>query len=159
MTNSYEKLDALLTRNGWTLECESPLEIRHDESGSFATGFAANLVIDNLRATAVPLQLYVDDQQEPPPVAAWPLDDDLVRPFVDSGQIVTFTAVIPLDELVSRDIDGLNEYCQQAFGDGLDINDTEFRVVPGETDGASGWNRRFTGDVTLQVTCTVHSAN
>lgn len=41
--------DALLEANGWTLECESPLEIRHDISGSFASGLAARLVLDHLR--------------------------------------------------------------------------------------------------------------
>lgn len=34
----------LLKENGWTLECESPLEIRHD-NGSFATMLAADIII------------------------------------------------------------------------------------------------------------------
>ena len=33
---------------GWTIECESPLEVRHTD-GSFATLNAAQLVIDSLR--------------------------------------------------------------------------------------------------------------
>ena len=37
----------LLSKNGWVLECESPLEIRH-EDGSFATQQAANIVINSL---------------------------------------------------------------------------------------------------------------
>lgn len=35
----------LLSEGGWTIECQSPLEIRH-EDGSFASGFAAQIVID-----------------------------------------------------------------------------------------------------------------
>lgn len=37
----------LLQSNGWTVECESPFEIRH-EDGSFATGAAAFLVMHTL---------------------------------------------------------------------------------------------------------------
>ncbi len=39
----------LLEVNGWTVECESPFEIRHEETGSRATGCAAELVLDSLR--------------------------------------------------------------------------------------------------------------
>lgn len=38
-----------LEENGWTVECESPLEIRENESGSFATGYAAKCVLESLR--------------------------------------------------------------------------------------------------------------
>jgi endonuclease III len=38
----------ILEANGWTVECESPLEIRHEESESFATGTAAYFVLDAL---------------------------------------------------------------------------------------------------------------
>lgn len=34
--------------DGWVIECESPLEIRHTD-GSFATGQAARLVLDGLK--------------------------------------------------------------------------------------------------------------
>ena len=34
----------LLEENDWTVECESPFEIRH-EDGSFATGQAAEIVL------------------------------------------------------------------------------------------------------------------
>lgn len=34
----------LLEKNGWTVECESPFEVRH-EDGSFATGQAAEMVL------------------------------------------------------------------------------------------------------------------
>lgn len=37
----------LLQVAGWTIECESPLEIRHQD-GSFATGQAAKMVISSL---------------------------------------------------------------------------------------------------------------
>jgi hypothetical protein len=45
-----EKDERLLERNGWTVECWSPFEIRHEESGSFATKIAANKVLNGLRA-------------------------------------------------------------------------------------------------------------
>lgn len=38
----------LLKQNGWTVECESPLEIRH-ENGSFASQNAAEIVIFSLK--------------------------------------------------------------------------------------------------------------
>lgn len=37
--------EQLLERDGWHVECESPFEIRHDESGSFASGRAAQIVV------------------------------------------------------------------------------------------------------------------
>ncbi len=37
--------ERILEGSGWTLECESPLEIRHDD-GSFASGQAARIIID-----------------------------------------------------------------------------------------------------------------
>ena len=38
----------LLENNGWTVECESPFEIRTEE-GSFARGEAASIVLSNLK--------------------------------------------------------------------------------------------------------------
>lgn len=40
----------LLSRFGWEVECESPLEIRHLETGSFATKLAALYVVQGIRA-------------------------------------------------------------------------------------------------------------
>lgn len=40
----------LLENNGWTIECKSPFEIRHEESESFATGYAADIVLDSLKS-------------------------------------------------------------------------------------------------------------
>lgn len=39
---------ALLEANGWEVECESPFEIR-TKDGSFASGEAANMVLDGLK--------------------------------------------------------------------------------------------------------------
>jgi len=44
----------MLEKMGWTVECESPFEIRH-EDGSFASGQAARLVTECLREQEVPL--------------------------------------------------------------------------------------------------------
>jgi hypothetical protein len=38
----------ILEKNGWTIECESPFEIRNNETGDFASGVAAIIVLDNL---------------------------------------------------------------------------------------------------------------
>lgn len=40
-----ERIEFILESEGWEIECESPYEIRH-EDGSFATGFAAQIVTD-----------------------------------------------------------------------------------------------------------------
>jgi len=39
-----EEID-LLEKYGWTVECYSPFEVRHDD-GSFASGQAAKMVLD-----------------------------------------------------------------------------------------------------------------
>lgn len=49
--NEEEKL---LEKYGWTIECESPFEIRH-EDGSFASNQAAYMVVE---------QLKIDDIEE-----------------------------------------------------------------------------------------------
>lgn len=41
------KREEILNKNGWTVECSSPFEIRHDD-GSFATGQAANLIFRSI---------------------------------------------------------------------------------------------------------------
>ena len=50
MLDTYEELDKLLTEFDWILECYSPLEIRHPETNSFASGYAAEIVIDHLHS-------------------------------------------------------------------------------------------------------------
>jgi len=45
-----EEQKALLARHGWELECESPREARHTETGSFATLWALDAVLDSLEA-------------------------------------------------------------------------------------------------------------
>lgn len=37
--------ETILEHHGWTMECESPFEIRH-EDGSFASGQAAEIVLE-----------------------------------------------------------------------------------------------------------------
>jgi hypothetical protein len=41
-------VNEILKKAGWEIECISPFEIRHSESGSFATGLAAYAVAENL---------------------------------------------------------------------------------------------------------------
>ena len=44
----YDKLNEFLNNKGWVLECWSPLEIRSEDGCSFATGFAAQVLIHYL---------------------------------------------------------------------------------------------------------------
>ena len=44
----YEEAKDLCARHGWNLDCWSPLEVSQ-EDGTFAAGFAAELVLDELR--------------------------------------------------------------------------------------------------------------
>lgn len=44
-----DKIDAFLEEIGWCLECYSPFEISHPD-GSFASGLAANYLLDGLKA-------------------------------------------------------------------------------------------------------------
>lgn len=48
----YERLNLFLQGQGWDLECYSPLEISHRESGSRATGIAAEMTIEALEEEA-----------------------------------------------------------------------------------------------------------
>jgi hypothetical protein len=48
MINITEKIKTILEKEGWIIECESPLEISHKESKSFSTGMAAELVIESI---------------------------------------------------------------------------------------------------------------
>jgi hypothetical protein len=48
-----------LEANGWVVECESPLEIRDQETGSFATGYAARCVLESLRAEEKRSKIFV----------------------------------------------------------------------------------------------------
>lgn len=49
-----------LESKGWTLECESPLEIRH-EDGSFATLNAAQQILDSMRWPSIYEKWYHPD--------------------------------------------------------------------------------------------------
>ncbi len=40
-------MNKILAENGWVIECESPLEIRHSD-GSFASNNAARIIINSL---------------------------------------------------------------------------------------------------------------
>lgn len=52
-----EKDEKLLEENGWIVECESPFEIRHEFSGSFASNWAAEYVVEILKQENKPLYL------------------------------------------------------------------------------------------------------
>ncbi len=52
MSSTYgkmEKDELMMNRHGWTIECKSPFEIRH-EDGSFASGQAARIIVDHVRS-------------------------------------------------------------------------------------------------------------
>jgi len=49
---TWEEDKKLLEDNGWEVECESPFEIR-TKDGSFASGEAAYIVLDNLKSETI----------------------------------------------------------------------------------------------------------
>lgn len=44
-----ENDELILEKNGWTVECESPFRIRNNETGDFASGVAANVVLNSIK--------------------------------------------------------------------------------------------------------------
>ena len=42
-----EEIVGVMRSYGWDIKCESPLEIRHTDSGDFASGYAAKVVIEH----------------------------------------------------------------------------------------------------------------
>lgn len=53
---------ASIEQLGWDVECTSPLEIRHHASGSYATGIAATIIIDDLIRPSVGQKFKVDTE-------------------------------------------------------------------------------------------------
>lgn len=104
-----------------------------------------------------PLVEYKDASMPAPKISGWPINPAIVAPFVDTEKLVTFTASVPLSELIYGGVDGLTDYCMQAFASSkcTDISSTEFRVIGGSDDDDS-WKERFQGDVWIQVTCVLH---
>lgn len=142
----------LLAQNGWTVECEGPLEIRHIETGSFASGLAADAVVTSLQSFTSPIQAYEDAFALPPRSSGWPMNCELYKQFIDEDVIVTFLALVPLYIMVNGGVDGLHDYCEQAFTE-ASMTDTEFRAVPSDDISLGSWDERFNGDVAVQVTC------
>ncbi len=70
----------LLNKNGWTLLCESPLEIEH-EDGSFASMKAAEIIIDNLVD-------YIDEDET----------NDITNTKVETNILDSFELEIEYDE-------------------------------------------------------------
>lgn len=103
------------------------------------------------------LGLYVDAYAPLPQSAAWPLDETLWKQHTDTGDLVTFAAVVPLKELL-RGEDALEKYCMEAFGGEAIITGAEFRAIGCIQENAE-FSEQFVGDVTLQVTCFLQSAS
>jgi hypothetical protein len=51
----------LLEANGWEVECQSPFEIRNQEMESFATGYAAEIVLDSLKDKQAQENKYIEE--------------------------------------------------------------------------------------------------
>lgn len=65
-----------LIEAGWVIECESPLELHHPETGSFATGIAADLVAATTESEALEDE---EDEEDESPYVGGPfvlIDDD-----------------------------------------------------------------------------------
>ena len=43
-----KEFEKYIEENGWVLVCESPLELEHSDSNSFASGIAAEMILDEL---------------------------------------------------------------------------------------------------------------
>jgi hypothetical protein len=146
----------LLAHHGWKQICDEPLTICHELgiSRGSASGLAAQMIIDSLAPPRELVKEYEHSSDSVPTTAGWPFDIKQFQRFVDTDKVITFTALVPLDTLVRGDIDELNSYCGVAFGDDYEIANTEFRVVPAP-EFSEDFDDRFTGDVALQVTCTI----
>jgi len=46
---SFEEDVRLLEENDWEVECWSPFEIRYEDGGSFASGLAARIILDDIK--------------------------------------------------------------------------------------------------------------
>ncbi len=44
-----EKDEEILEAAGWIVECYSPLEIKHEDTKSIATGIAVNLILESIK--------------------------------------------------------------------------------------------------------------
>ena len=51
-----------LKNDGWVVECESPLEIRHPETDSFASFYAAQLVLEMVKLNQLAVKLKLKPQ-------------------------------------------------------------------------------------------------
>jgi len=61
MDEMMKKTEELCEKYGWTMECYSPFELRH-EDGSFATGQAAQLVLQECKEA----EKYIAGEVESP---------------------------------------------------------------------------------------------
>ena len=98
--------------------------------------------------------------EDRPPVAPWPLDESLWRPFVDSEdseKIVTYAASVPLGTLLAGR-DAVEIYVGQAFPGDVVLSNIEYRVLGGRVEGG-GWDQAEDGDVLLQISGTLGSAS
>lgn len=101
-------------------------------------------------ATPLAISLYEHASAPALPDVAWPIPSEQWERFVGTDELITFTAVIPLDLMVNGDIDALNRYVDEAFGGDAEVGDTEFRAVGAREN--ENFDERFTGDLVIQVT-------
>lgn len=95
--------EEILEKNGWVMECESPLEIT-DNEGSFAKNRAARIVIDSFHDE------YFEEQKE----AFLTASKDLLRRFetgeisADEFKIKSYALMGDVDEDYTITFDGNN---------------------------------------------------
>lgn len=111
----------------------------------------------DIAAEGPALTLYVDARTPAPPSnVAWPLDEELWRPYVDNNDaLVTFTVMIPLKEVVEGHR-AIVSYCEEAFDRKVLLACPEFRVV-GHALANDDFDEEYSGDLQLQVTCALQS--
>lgn len=147
----------------------TPTSADGDGSGP-DTGWMRNTIQDMLARHPQPPATHEDDSQSgdpfvfglyesasaaPPVSASWPFDEELWQAHVDTDDLVTFRAMVPLDTLV-RGEDALLEYCAEAFNGQAELRSAEFRAIGGISDNED-FSSQFVGDIPLQVTCSLHS--
>lgn len=102
--------------------------------------------------TPVFIAEYLGAQAPILPMAALPLPEEQVKPFINADAVVHFTVAIPLEDLICGH-DHTADYIRQFFVEELEFSGLEFRAVGANYDE---FDKPLCGDVLLQCTCTLH---
>ena len=102
------------------------------------------------KTAALAIKPFTVDDPVPVYAAAWPLPKEQWEHFVNTPQIITFTAKVPLHELMTRSAFGLAILMEDAFNKEAALERPSFLVV-GHEQGGEGAMEGYCGCVELQV--------